>query len=235
MRFCFWLAGLALLVGGLMAGACHLFNLDSPSDVTHLSQHIAQYASLRAPVHLALFAGGMLVLLGWFGHYALQYSGSGKIGLAAFVCLFLGIIWGDLLQCILQFSVFPVLDAIAPYALPGLADATYQSMPVSLLLTAGHVLLFAGVPAAALAVYRSRIVPVWPAIPFALTAALQVLALIPRWGESVRASSFAALYFSLAILCVAVLWSVRKRGSFVGPVAHDRKSIYREDSRPAAR
>ena len=86
----------------------------------------------------------MLVLLGWFGHYALQYSGSGTIGLAAFVCLFLGIMWGDLLQCILEFSVFPVLDAIAPYALPGLADATYRSMPVSVLLAAGHFLLFSG-------------------------------------------------------------------------------------------
>jgi hypothetical protein len=233
IRLCFWLAGVALLVGGLMAGACHLFNLDSPSDVTHLSQHIVQYASLGAPVHLALFGGGMLVLLGWFGHYALQYSGSGKIGLAAFVCLFLGIMWGDLLQCILEFSVFPVLDAIAPYALPGLADATYRSMPLSLLLTAGHLLLFVGVPAAALAVYRSSVVPVWPAIPLALTAALQVLALLPRWGESMRAFSFTALYFSLAILGVAVLWPVRKRGSFAG--ACHGKSIYREDSRPVAR
>jgi hypothetical protein len=231
MRLSFWLAGAALLVGGFMAGVCHMFKLDSPTDVAHL----ARYQALSGPVHLAVFAGGMLVLLGWFGHYALQYSGSGAIGLAAFVCLFLGIMWGDLLRCILEFSVFPVLDAIAPYALPGLADATYQSLPVSALLAAGHFLLFTGVPAAALAVYRSRIVPAWPAVPLALTAALQVLALFPRWGESVRGSSLMALYLSLAMLGVAVLWRVRKRGSFAGAVADDRNAICCEDSRPAVR
>jgi hypothetical protein len=231
MRLWFWLAGVALLVGGLTAGVCHMFNLDSPTDVTHL----ARYAPLSAPVHLALFAGGMLVLLGWFGHYALQYSGSGTIGLAAFVCLFLGIMWGDLLQCILEFSVFPVLDAIAPYALPGLADATYRSMPVSVLMGAGHFLLFAGVPAAAAAVYRSRMVARWPAIPFALTAALQVWALLPQAGESAGAASMTAVYFSLAMLGLAVLWPVLKQGSITGAVADNRNAIYREDSRPVAR
>jgi len=230
-RLGFWLAGTALLVGGLMAGVCHMFNFDSSTDITHF----ACYAPLSGPVHLALFASGMLVLLGWFGHYALQYSGSGMIGLAAFVCLFLGIMCGDLLHCILEFSVFPVLDAIAPYALPGLADATYRSMPVSVLVAAGQFLLFAGVPAAALAVYRSRIVPAWPAILLVLTAVLQGVALVPRWRESVRASSFTSLYFSMAMLGTAVLWQARKRGSFAGAVAHNRNAIYPEDSRPAAR
>ena len=231
MRVWFWLAGVALVVGGLMAGVCHLFDFHSPTDVAHL----ARYAPLSAPVHVALFAGGMLVLLGWFGHFALQYSTSGTIGFAAFVCLFLGIMWGDLLECILEFSVFPVLDTIAPYALPGLADATYQSMPLSVLLAAGHFLLVVGAPAAALALYRSRIVPGWPAIPFALTAALQGLALFPRSGQWVRTSSSTSLYLSLAMLGVAVLWPVRNRGSYVGAVAEDRNAIYREDSRPAAR
>jgi hypothetical protein len=104
-----------------------------------------------------------------------------------------------------------------------------------LVMAFGHFLLFTGVPAVAVAVYRSRIVPAWPAIPFALTAVLQVLALFPRWGESVRASSLTALYISLAMLGVAVLWPVRKRGSFAGAVAEDRNAIYRQDSRPAVR
>jgi len=231
MRLSFRLAGVALLVGGIMAGICHLFNGGGPTDVTRL----ARYAPLSGPVHLALFAGGMLVLLGWFGHYALQYPGSGAMGLAAFVCLFLGIMWGDLLRCILEFSVFPVLDAIAPYAVPGLADATYRSMPVSMLVGAGHFLLFAGVPAAALAVYRSRIVPRWPAIAFALTAGLQVVEHFPHWGESVRPLSLTALYLSLATLGVACLWSTRKPGGVAGAAAYDGKAIYRADSRPAAR
>jgi hypothetical protein len=214
-----------------MAGICHLFHFDSPTDLSRL----ARYAPLSAPVHLALFAGGMLVLLGWFGHYALQYSGTGTVGLAAFVCLFLGILWGDLLECILEFSVFPVVDAIAPYALPGLADATYRSLPVSVLLGAGRFLLLMGVPTTALAVYRNRTVARWPAIPFALTAALQVGALLPQAGHAARPASLAALYFSLAMLGAALLWPARKRDSFAGSLADERNAIFREQSRPAAR
>ena len=231
MRMRSWPAGLALLVGGLMAGICHLFNSDSPTDLAHL----AQYPPLGALVHLVLFIGGLLVLLGWFGHYALQHSSVGTIGLAAFVCLFLGILWADLMHSILEFSVFPVLDQVAPYALPGLADATYRSMPVSLLLTAGRILLLAGVPAAAMAVYRSANVRRWPAIPFALTAALQVLAILPRSGESIHNLALTALYFSMAFLGMALLLASRSAGISTAPIAQGRNAISYEDSRPAAR
>ena len=139
MRSRFALAGITLLVGGLTAGMCHLFSSDSPRDVAHL----AQYAPLSAPVHLLLFAGGMLVLLGWFGHYALQYSSSGTVGFTAFVGLFLGIMCGDLLHCILEFSVFPVLNSEAPYALPGLADRTYQATPIAVLVLLGPKIIAA--------------------------------------------------------------------------------------------
>ena len=231
LRMRLWPAGLALLGGGLMAGICHLFNFESPTDLAHL----AQYPPLGALVHLVLFAGGLMVLLGWFGHYALQYSSVGTIGLAAFVCLFLGILWADLMHSILEFSVFPVLDQVAPYALPGLADATYRSTPVSLLLTAGRILLLAGIPAAALAVYRSPNVRRWPAIPFALTAVLQVLGMLPRSGEAFHNLALTALYFSMAALGMALLLASRSSAISVLSTAQNRNAISYEDTRPAAR
>lgn len=228
MRLRCWLAGTTLLVGGVMAGSCHLLNSDSTTDVAQLAMN----APLRGPIHLALFAGGMLVLLGWFGYYSLETSRSGAVGLA-FVCLFLGIIWADLLHSILEFSIFPVLAAVAPYALPRLADATYRSVPVSMLLEAGECLLFVGVPAAAWAIYRSEAARAWPVFPFALTAALQALALIPRWGDTLRSWSLTALYFSLATLGVAVLCSARARTD-TGFQTSGGSAISCEDSPPAA-
>ena len=59
MRLRFRLAGLSLALGGLTAGFCHLFNFDPPMDLNQL----AQYTRFSEPVHLLLFAKGILVLL----------------------------------------------------------------------------------------------------------------------------------------------------------------------------
>src|SRR3569833_2138011 len=195
-RLRFWLPGMALVVGGVVSGTCHLFNFESPTDLAH----VAQYPPLGAPLHLALFAGGLLALAGWVGRFAVRPSSEDSIALAALICLFIGVLCGDLLHSILEFSVFPVVDQVAPYALPGLADATYRSMPVSLLLIAGRILILAGAAAFALVTYREPCLPRWPAIPFALSAALEIVAILPGSGESMRSFALAAVYFSMAAL-----------------------------------
>lgn len=207
MRALFRLAGISLILGGLMAGISHLFHLSLPADPAQL----APYVRLSEPIHLLLFAGGTVVLLGWIGQYALHCSASGVIGLISFVCLFLGILLGDLLHCILEFSIFPILTSLAPYALPALAEATYQSMPLAALLRIGQFLTFLGVPATAIYIYRSRLLPMWSAVPFALTAALFVLCLIPQFADTIYPASSSALYVSMALLGVAVIRSVRTR------------------------
>jgi len=200
-RLRFWLPGMALVVGGVVSGTCHLFNFESPTDLAH----VAQYPPLGAPVHLALFAGGLLVLAGWVGRFAVRQSCSDGIGLGALMCLSIGVLCGDLLHSILEFSVFPVVDQVAPYALPGLADATYRSMPVSLLLLTGRILLLAGAAAFALTIYREPCLPRWPAMPFALSAALELVAMLPGTGESMRSFALAAVYFSMAALGLSLL------------------------------
>src|SRR5215472_13037816 len=128
-----WLAGLALIVGGVLAAISHTYHLEPPSDPAQL----AQYARVSQPIHLLLFAGGILVLLGWSGQYGLHCSHSGFTGLFAFLCIFLGILFGDVLHCILEFSVFPVLSSSVPYAVPALASATYEATPLAALLKTG--------------------------------------------------------------------------------------------------
>jgi hypothetical protein len=200
-RLRFWLPGMALVVGGAVSGTCHLFNFESPTDLAH----VAQYPPLGAPVHLVLFAGGLLTLAGWVGGFAVRKAGADSIALAALICMFIGILCGDLLHSILEFSVFPIVDQMAPYALPGLADATYRSIPVSLLLVSGRILLLSGAAAFALAMYREPCLPRWPAIPFALSAALEVVAVLPGSSESMRSFALAAIYFSMTALGVTLL------------------------------
>jgi hypothetical protein len=154
-----------------------------------------------------LFAGGILVLLGWFGQYALQSSASGIAGLVTFLLMFLGILLGDLLHCVLEFSIFPILTSLVPYALPSLEDTCYRLTPFATLLRIGGFLILAGVPATVFTMLRSRTLPGWSAIPFLATAVLLGAAHIPGLAASFGPLSLAALYISMSVLGLAVLRS----------------------------
>jgi hypothetical protein len=207
-----------------------LFNLESPTDLAH----VAQYPPLGASLHLALFAGGLFALAGWVGRFAVRQARADSIGLAALICVFIGTLCGDLLHSVLEFSVFPIVDQMAPYALPGLADATYRSTPVSVLLGAGRILLLAGTAAFAWTTYRERYVPRWPAIPFALTTLLEAVAMLPGSSESIRSFALAAMYFSMAALGLAQ-WLHDCEPLSAISVAGSRRSIALRDSQPRAR
>jgi hypothetical protein len=206
MRIHCWLAGLALMLGGLMATLSHLVTTGAPADPALLEQ----YARSSQPLHLLLFAGGILVLLGWIGQYALQSSVSGVTGLITFLSIFLGILLGDLLHCALEFSILPILASSVPYALPPLVDTCYRLTPFAVLLRIGGFLIIAGVPATVFSLLRSHILPSWSAAPFAATAALLGIALVPRLALSFGPLSLAALYISMAVLGIAVMRSQAK-------------------------
>jgi hypothetical protein len=207
MHLRFKLAGIALTLGGLMAGICHLFSFESSADVSHL----AQYARFVEPVYLLLFASLIVVLLGWIEQYSLQSSDSGVTGFAAFVCLFLGILCGDLLHCVLEFSVFPVLGSMVPYALPGIAEATYRSAALGNLIWAGRCLMLFGSVATAMSNYRSRPFPRWLAASFTLSVALLGLGLFPQLAPAMHPASLTAFYISIAALGISFLCTARPR------------------------
>lgn len=229
-RLRFRLPGMALAVGGVVSGSCHLFNLESPTDLAH----VAQYPPLGASLHLALFAGGLLALAGWVGRFAVRQADANTIGLAALICVFIGTLCGDLLHSVLEFSVFPIVDQMAPYALPGLADATYRSTPVSALLGAGRILLIAGTAAFAWTTHRERCVPRWPTIPFALSTVLEAVAMLPGSSELLRSFALAAMYFSMAALGLTQ-WRHDCEPVSAISVAGNRRSIALIDSQPRAR
>lgn len=199
------LARIALILGGLTAGISHLLHIDLPSDPAQL----ALYGRSSEPIHLLLFVGGIVALLGWFGQYALQSSVSGVTGLVTFLLLFLGILLGDLLHCILEFSIMPVLASSVPYAVPAIADAVNQLTPFASLLKLGGLLILAGVPLTAFSILRTRVLPAWSALPFAITAGFLILGLLPRFAGSLCSQALTSVYCSMAVLGVALIRSTR--------------------------
>jgi hypothetical protein len=198
------LGGLALVIGGLLAATAHVLHIEAPADPARL----AHYANVSQPIHLLLFAGGVLVLLGWFAQFALQSVRSGVLGLLGFLALFFGILFADLLHCVLEFSVFPLLIASVPYATPALAENVYRSTPFALLQNAGQILVFVGVPLSVLSTLGSHVLPAWSAVPMAITAVLMIMSVLPWTSGMVGPHHGTGLYLSMATLGVAVLRTV---------------------------
>lgn len=198
------LGALALIAGGLLAAAAHVLHVEAPTDPTQL----ADYAHLSQPIHLLLFAGGLLVLLGWFAQFAFQSARSGTAGLVAFLAVFLGILFADLLHCILEFSIFPLLIASVPYATPVLAEKVYRSTPFALLQNAGEILIVLGIPLSAYSIFRSRALPTWSALPMAITAVVFIMAFLPWTSWIVGPHYVTGLYLSMATLGVGILRTV---------------------------
>jgi len=198
------LGGLALIIGGLLTATAHVLHIEAPADPARL----AHYAHVSQPIHLLLFAGGVLVLLGWFAHFALQSVRSGVLGLLGFLTLFFGILFADLLHCVLEFSIFPLLIESVPYATPALAENVYRSTPFALLQNAGQILVVVGVPLSALSILRSHVLPAWSAVPMAITAVLMIMSVLP-WTSGMAGPHYAiGLYLSMTTLGVAVLRTV---------------------------
>ncbi len=198
------LGGIALIAGGVLAATAHVLHVEVPDDPAQL----AHYSRLSEPVHLLLFAGGLLVLLGWFGQFALHSAKSGVTGLVAFLALFFGIIFADLLHCVLEFSIFPRLIGSVPYATPILIENVYRSTPLAFLQTAGQILILVGVPLSASSIFQCRLLPRWSVLPLVITAVVVMIAGLPWTSGIVGAHYAACLYLSMATLGAAVLRAV---------------------------
>lgn len=198
--FVYKMGGLASALGGLLGATAHVLRVDPPADPAQL----AHYVRLSQPLNLVLFCGGLLVMLGLTGQFLFQCSKARIAGLLAFLFLYVGILLGDMLRCVLEFSVFPLLIATVPYATPALAQATYHSAPFAVLALCGKGFLFTGLPLTVFSILRSRVLPGWSAIPFAIAAVLRVVDFITATAVMVHMPYETALYLSMAILGIAV-------------------------------
>jgi hypothetical protein len=188
------LAGLPLTVGGIIGAivvAIHPHELTDPID---------------GPVHLALFCGALLVLLGWPAVLARQSGRIGILGPPGFVLVFIGLAFDDITHSVLEFSVVPVLasdPSTRPLLSPDSATtAALMHGPFGLMMVLGLPLIVLGLVAFGVATLRAGALPRWPAVMHLVSAVtLVVMLVVPPVGP-VGAALF---YLGMAAYGVVLL------------------------------
>lgn len=153
------LSGLALLLGGLLGTASVALH---PADGNMVDP-------INVPIHLALYAAVMLILLGLPALCGRLASASGVPALAGTVLLFFGLAFEDPLHSVVAFTVAPALAA-NPATRP-LLDAPPPGVTLPLMMAAGFA-IFAGLIVLAIAIVRTGALPRWLAAPMLATVIL---------------------------------------------------------------
>jgi hypothetical protein len=193
------LSGILLITGGLAAAIAHELHPAAPSDPAALMH----YAHSSQPAHLLLFAGALLTIFGLPGHFLKQASSAGWFGLIAVAFLAAGILLADVLHCVLEFSVFPVLIETVPYTTIKIVETTYSETPLALLQRIGQILVFVGTPLTALASLRAR-ARSWAALPLLFASLVQLSVLVPALSHRTGQRFPIVLYLALAALGIAL-------------------------------
>lgn len=188
------LSGLALLIGGLLSTGSVALHPPDGNMVT----------AINVPIHVALYAGVMLVLFGLPGLCARVAQRAGALGLVGSVLLFFGLAFEDPMHSVLEFTVVPIIAANP--ATRSLMDGPPPGlfMPLQML---GVLAIFAGLVVLAVAVLRTGVLPRWLAAPMILTVVLVPLGFaVPPMREL----GPALLYLTLAGLGYPLLSAGRK-------------------------
>lgn len=153
----FRLGGMAVLVGGVCGAVSEALHPADPSD----SAALAVYAQVAQWVHVLMFVGVMVLLLGLPALYLRQYRQAGKVGLVGFVLLFLGLTLLALPHSAIDVMLLPTMVAQGP-------EQTWAVMltqgddPIaaSMALVAEPILVF-GALVWFFASLRAHVFPVW--------------------------------------------------------------------------
>ena len=196
------LTGCLLCFGGGLAGYAHAVHPMDPADPALLFQHAAKTQS----THTVLFAGVFVLLIALRGR-AGQVQVSSPIVPIGTLLLSTGILLSDMLHCVLEFSIFPMLMRSIPYAAVAMVEATYHSVPLSLLQSGGQWLLALGAFMTSIGLISGPSRQRWTALPLCLSGALMGSALLRLETQSVEPQFIVWIYFSIALLGVRMLSS----------------------------
>lgn len=156
-------------------------------------------------VHLMIFFGVFLLLLGWIGMYARQSSRVGIWGLAGMLLLFFGLLMIEMPHAIAFFAFFPVLGPrFAPQQALTLVNAIFAGPVLGLMSSLSILMALLGVITTAIVTLRARVLP--RGIPIALFSVLglNILTFIPVISDVMTTLKFPAEIY-LCFIAVGVL------------------------------
>ena len=191
------LSGISLLWGsGLMALGYIFHPADNPAYLA---------TPVMILVHLMIFFGVFLLLLGWMGMYARQSSRVGMWGLVSMLLLFFGLLINEMPHTIAFFAIFPVLGPRqSPQQAVALVDAIFGSPVLGLMSPLSILMCLLGVITTAIVTLRARVLS--RGIPIALFSVLglEVLTFIPVVSDVMTTLKFPAEIY-LCFVAVGVL------------------------------
>lgn len=165
-------SGLALIAGGMIGAAAQGFHPQEPTD------------PLNVPLHLVLFFGVVLVLLGLPGVLARQEGKPGVLGLIGGTMAFFGLAMMDLPHSILEFSLLPALTGDP--SLRPLLDGEgplfkgIEQSPFGIVNTLAGPLMLLGFPLLGAAILRACSLPRWVAfVIFGCTVGIVIALFVP--------------------------------------------------------
>jgi hypothetical protein len=178
----FWLSGLSLAAGGLMATTTWLvFALSATRRERHTSR---SWLFLNGLV----IAGGVLMALGLPGFYARQAAQSGVLGLIGFVILFTGLL-------------------VAYVGVHSVETMTMPAVParMRLLVAVGAPSLFVGIIASGVVTWQAGVYPQAAAAALIVSAILGLLVQLLRVPDWLQYAVSAVFTISMAWLGLALL------------------------------
>ena len=152
------LSGLALILGSALGMYAQLFHPADPETAADLPR----YAQAGMPIHLLLYFGVMLILLGLPALHARQSDKTGALGLAGFLLLFFGLPLVDLIHSVVFANVLETLVAgTSPDQALALLTTAFSTQPWVTLEMLGNPLLGLGILLFGIATIRARVFPSW--------------------------------------------------------------------------
>lgn len=203
-------ASISLVAGGLVCTVAHLMHPACPTGPDELSA----YTYRSQPIHLLLFFGVVFVILGLPGILIRQRSRAGLLGFVSIQLLIFGLLFGEALHSVLEFSILPLLVRSFPYAAISLANSIYHSTPLGLLQNAGYTLYLLGCPLLATVTLRSKIFPEWAAFPLCVTTAINFAVFLAPLRDLAYKAFPLAFYLSICVLGTALWISTRPSFAF---------------------
>jgi hypothetical protein len=189
-------SGTTLIVGGLLSLVSSTLNAILFPDTNPTPQQLLSVPWLIAEI--LLFAGLLLIVMGFPGSYLRQAARAGRLGFVGSLLLWLGVLLA-LGFSVVRITLWPYLAQLAPNVLPlggqgPVAGFLLWILVPWLLLSLGSLLLGA-------AVLRARAFPLWPGILLLIAGILSILTFIlppSGIGEILDPVSDGALFLALA-------------------------------------
>lgn len=154
------IAGVSLLLGGLMGVVAHIIHPSAPES----AQALHHYVHATVGAHLLLGSAVLLVCLGLPALSARMGRAGGVAAFAAYPLLFFGLMSAEFLHCPVEIALFPELETLGHEQMTRIVMHMFSGASVyGRVQSISLPLLLAGVVSLLLAI-RKKELPKWPAV-----------------------------------------------------------------------